>query len=88
MRFLHSAPLGKAIRYLEILLVSITALEQIEGGAGIFSTLIMIYFGALALGLALAFGIGCKDIARDAVLKTLKSIRENGRAHNKADFEG
>lgn len=86
--FVHARLLGKAIRYIGFVLVGIVALEQIEVGAGIFGTVLLILFAALSLGLALAFGLGCKDMARDAAQKALRVIRENNRASSKSDLEG
>lgn len=86
--FNHATLLGRAIRYMGFVFVIIVALEQIEVGAGVFGTVILIAFSALALGLALAFGLGCKDMAKDAVQKALRTMRENNRNSSKSDFEG
>ena len=52
------------------------------------STLIQILFAAIVFGAALAFGLGCKDLARDAFTRVLQSLREKKRTDGRADLEG
>jgi hypothetical protein len=49
---------------------------------------VQILFAALVFGLALAFGLGCKDIARDAAMRFLQNLREKRRTDERADLEG
>ena len=80
--------LGKGITYGGNILVVTMALEQLGLGAGIVTAIIVLLLGAVALGLALAFGLGCKDIARKAMEDLLRSLRERDRAGKGSDLEG
>jgi hypothetical protein len=44
--------------------------------------------GAVALGVAIAIGLGCKDMARQAVEGIIAAIRERERASRGTDLEG
>lgn len=50
--------------------------------------LVLAVGGSAAFAAALAFGLGCKDIARDAMLRFLRNLREKGRAEKGPDLEG
>lgn len=60
-------PLGRAIKYLIALIALVMALEQAQIGTRFLTTTLDIVIAAVGLALALAFGLGCKDLARDAV---------------------
>ncbi len=45
----------------------VMALEKLGFAATIVATSFNILFGAICFGLALAFGLGCKDLAREWV---------------------
>lgn len=55
--------LGQAVHYSILLLVAILALDEIGVQTTILTTIIIITIGALALGLALAFGLGNRRLA-------------------------
>ncbi|MFH0738419.1 MAG: hypothetical protein V2A59_00975 [Candidatus Omnitrophota bacterium] len=56
--------LGKVVEIAAIVFAITMAMEQLNiGGAKIIEQVITIVFGSLGLGLALAFGLGCKDMA-------------------------
>jgi hypothetical protein len=50
--------------------------------------MLQLLFGAVVFGLALAFGLGCKDMARDAATRIVQNLREKRRADGRADLEG
>lgn len=84
----NPALIGKAIRYAGFIIVATMALEQLGLGRTIVSTIFIILFAALALGLALAFGLGCKDMAKKAMEDFLRGIREKERVKRGTDLEG
>lgn len=79
---------AKGIKYGGILVVALIALDQIGFRGNILSYLLLIAFAALALGLALAFGLGCKDLARSSMERFLKNLRERARGTHPTDLEG
>lgn len=79
---------SKAIRYAGILVVALIAIDQLGLGGNILSIMLLTAFGSLMLGLALAFGLGCKDLARAAMERFLKDLRERSRAARPTDMEG
>lgn len=80
--------LSKAIKYLGIVIVVMIALGQIGLGKSIIDFMFAILFGAICLGAALAFGLGCKDMARDSMQRFLRNLREKGRGSQGTDLEG
>ena len=50
--------------------------------------MLLMLFGALVFGLALAFGLGCKDIARSSMERWLRELRERERMTKGTDLEG
>jgi len=80
--------IGKAIKYIGFILVFTMALEQLGLGQTIVSTLLILLFAAVALGLALAFGIGCKDIAKKYMEDFIRTIQEKERMRHGTDLEG
>lgn len=75
----NSRLLAKSIKWAGNILVAALALDQIGLGRSIISGMLGIVFSAVALGLALAFGLGCKDMARDAMQGFIQNLREKGR---------
>ncbi|MCE5257111.1 MAG: hypothetical protein LLF89_09745 [Spirochaetaceae bacterium] len=80
--------IGKAIKTLGSIIVLIIALEQLGMGETIMSALLVIMFAAIALGLALAFGLGCKDMARKAAEGFIRNLTEKERNKQGTDLEG
>ena len=70
-----------------VLVVGI-ALEQIDLSRTMISAMLQILFAAVVFGLALAFGLGCKDLARDAAARFLQTLRERRRSDGRPDLEG
>lgn len=80
--------IGKLIRSAGYLIVATMTLDRMGMGQTILSTLFVILFAAAALGAGLAFGLGCKDMARKAMEDFLRNLREKGRASRGTDLEG
>jgi hypothetical protein len=86
--FLHAEIIGQIIRYLGLILVIIIAVGQVEIGTGVLGTMLLVLFSAVCFGAALAFGLGCKDIAHDIALNLLENLRERSRQGKSGDLEG
>ncbi len=85
----HSPDLiGRFIKYLGYFIVATMVLEQLGFGQTIISTIFIIIFAAIALGTGLAFGLGCKDLAKNAFENFLKNLREKQRVGQGTDLEG
>ena len=84
----HAALVARAVKVTGIVLVLNLALEQLNLSRSLVTALFQIAFAAVALGLALAFGLGCKDLAREAMLRFLRNLREKERAGKGPDLEG
>jgi Mechanosensitive ion channel, conserved TM helix len=80
--------LAKAIKWLGVIVVVTMALEQIGLGRSIVEYIFQIVLAALALGFALAFGLGCKDMAQGALKKIISNLKEKDRVSKGADLEG
>lgn len=79
--------LSRAIKWLGICIVLVMAVEQLGIEFKLVSAIFLIVVGAAAFGLALAFGLGCKDIARDTAQRFLQHLRERHRQTD-TDLEG
>jgi hypothetical protein len=84
----HARLVSRAVKIAGIVLVLSLALDQLNLSRSLITTLFQILFAAAALAAALAFGLGCKDIARDAMLRLLRNLREKERAEKGPDLEG
>jgi hypothetical protein len=84
----HARLVSRAVKIAGIVLVLSLALDQLNLSRSLITTLFQILFAAAALAAALAFGLGCKDIARDAMLRFLRNLREKERAEKGPDLEG
>jgi len=80
--------LAKSIKFLGVAVVVTAAVEQIGLGRSIVEFIFQVLIGAVALGAALAFGLGCKDIARDSMLRFIANLKEKERDRHGADLEG
>lgn len=80
--------ISKTIKYLGVVVVVMAALGQVGLGKSIMDFVFEVLFGAIALGAALAFGLGCKDIAHDSMQRFLRNLREKGRSGQGSDLEG
>ncbi|PKL75199.1 MAG: hypothetical protein CVV27_16625, partial [Candidatus Melainabacteria bacterium HGW-Melainabacteria-1] len=84
----NPVPIGKAIKYIGFIVVATMAMEQLGLGQTIVSTIFILLFAAAALGLALAFGIGCKDMARKFMEDFIRNLQEKERVRRGTDLEG
>ncbi len=67
---------GNVARYAVVVFTGAIALQELGIGAELVRSTFNIIFGAVALALALAFGLGSKDIARDWLQRYLAESRE------------
>lgn len=69
----YSRLLGVAVRMLVLLFVFAMALEQLEVARGIVVAAFSTLFGGILLAMALAFGLGGRDVARKILEEKLES---------------
>jgi len=79
---------SRITRWVGVVLVLAIAFEQAEIRGSILAGVIQIVIAAFAFGLALAFGLGCKDMARNAMEKWIANVKERHRDSSKPDMEG
>jgi len=79
--------LGQGIRLAGGMFAVAAAAEQMGVGHIIILTTFITLLAAAGLGLALAFGLGCRDMARDAMERFLRDVRERSRAAAPGDLE-
>lgn len=80
--------ISASIKYIGIGIVIAIALDQIGFGKTILGPMILMLFGSVVFGFALAFGLGCKDIARNATERFLRELREREQCSKGTDLEG
>ncbi len=68
--------LGQITQVVVIVFAAVIALEQLNIGKIIIASAVQIVLAALGLGLAIAFGVGCKDIAGKYVSDLIKKLGE------------
>jgi hypothetical protein len=73
--------LGTLARYALVAFTVAITLEELGIAPELVRSAFVILFGAVALALALAFGLGCKDLARDWVIRYLESARARRKPH-------
>ena len=71
-----SRPLGRIAKYLIGFFALAVAFEQLQIVSQLVVTTLQILIGGVSLAAAIAFGVGCKDLAREAVVRWLH--REDG----------
>jgi hypothetical protein len=86
--FSHARILSRAIKWLGIVIVLTVALEQAGLGKSIVEYIFQILLGSAAFGAALAFGLGCKDMARESLQRLIRNLREKERVSRGSDLEG
>jgi hypothetical protein len=67
--------LAAGSRYAIVIFTVAVTLEELGIAAQLVRSAFIILFGAVALALALAFGLGCKDLAREWMARRLEEIR-------------
>lgn len=80
--------ISKSIRYVGFVVVIATALDHVGFGKTILAPMILILFAAVVFGVALAFGIGCKDLAKVAMERFLRELKERDHGSKGNDLEG
>jgi hypothetical protein len=73
--------LAALARYAIVTFTAAVTLEELEIAAELVRAAFAILLGAAALAAALAFGLGCKDLARDWMIRYLDSARARRRSH-------
>jgi xanthine/uracil/vitamin C permease (AzgA family) len=79
---------SRITRWVGVVLVLAIAFEQAEIRGSILAGVIQIVIAAIAFGMALAFGLGCKEMARNAMEKLVADLKERHRDSSKPDMEG
>ncbi len=79
---------SRITRWVGVILVLTIAFEQAQIQGVILGGVIQIIIAAFAFGMALAFGLGCKDMARSAMEKLIADLKERHRTTTKSDMEG
>lgn len=69
---------GQAVTVVLTAFAVLIALDQLGFAAQFVMAIGLIAVGAVALAAALAFGLGCRDLARDFVVEYLRSLDERG----------
>jgi hypothetical protein len=78
----HRELIGRMVQYLIIFFSVAVSLEQLGIATHILVNSVLIIIGAMAFGLALAFGLGSKDIVGRIVNKMLESEAVPGKGSN------
>lgn len=86
--FRYGRLVASVVRYAGSLVLVLLVLDLVGLGQSLISFLVMIAFSAIALAFALAFGLGCKDLAREAMQEFFRNLREKEREKGKTDLEG
>lgn len=68
--------LSKIIEVIVIVLAVAIALEQLKIGAEIIKLTVTVVLGSLGLAIALAFGLGCKEIAGRSIADLIEKIKK------------
>lgn len=68
--------LAKIVQVAIMVFAVIMALEQLNIGLATLSTTLAIVLGSIGLGLALAFGLGCKDIAGKSAAEFIEKLKK------------
>ncbi len=71
----HSTMLGKIVEVVVVVFAAAITLEQLNIGAKIIELVVSIILASIGLGAALAFGLGCKDIAAKATSEFIEKIK-------------
>lgn len=79
---------SRIIRWAGTIVVLAIAGEQAELRGTVFVGVLYIVITAFAFGMALAFGLGCKDMARNAMEKLITDLKERHRDMPNSDLEG
>ncbi|MFH1406566.1 MAG: hypothetical protein ABIH01_00970 [Candidatus Omnitrophota bacterium] len=70
--------LGRLSQIVIVVFAAVAALNQLQIAAGILNTIITLLLASLSLGLGLAIGLGCKDIAGKYMNELLQQLQKKG----------
>lgn len=73
--------LAALARWAIVVFTVAVTLEELGIAAELVRSAFVILFGAVALAAALAFGLGCKDLARDWMVRYLEGARARKKPH-------
>jgi len=76
LQWIRADLLGQMVRYLIIVIVSAMALEELNIASEIVTAAFIILFGSACLALALAFGLGCKEMVGKFVSEQLEKSQK------------
>ncbi len=68
--------LGNLVKGVVLVFIAILALEQLKISTQILELVIMIILATIGLALAIAFGLGCKDIAQEFMRKFTERLKK------------
>lgn len=71
---------SRAFRWATLIVVALMAMEQLGLAAQFALWLVLIPIGAAALAFALAFGLGCREMARDLVIELFRKEESSNPA--------
>jgi flagellar biosynthesis protein FliQ len=77
----ESGGLATLVRYAVVAFTAAVTLEELGIAPELVRSAFVILFGAVALALALAFGLGCKDLAREWMVRYLDTARARRKPH-------
>lgn len=72
----QSKLLAQVVEAIVIVFAIFVGLEQLKIGIGITELTLAIILGSIGLGLALAFGLGCKDVVGKAVAEFVEKLKK------------
>jgi hypothetical protein len=84
----NARSISRGIKYIGNAIVLTMALEQLGLTSTILGSVFLILFAAVSFGLALSFGLGCKDMAKGAMERFIRNMREREREGRETDLEG
>ena len=73
--------LASIARYAIVAFTAAVTLEELGIAPDLVRSAFVILFGAVALALALAFGLGCQELAREWLVRYLEGARARRKTH-------
>jgi len=84
--FPHTRLLSRGIKIVGLLFIIIIAVDNLQINSRIITQTFLIIIAAFSFGVALAFGLAAKDIAKDILEKIRRNLSD--RDNNRGDMEG
>jgi len=69
-------PLGRIVKYMIAFFALALSFEELNIASHLLTTTFLVVVGAGCFGVALAFGLGCKDLARDMAVRWMSRRQE------------